>query len=102
MSAWGYLSQHRDRHLAELCEFAAFPSISGSGTHAGELLACAAWLREHLEAIGLDQAQLLEAGGNPVAFGQWLGAGPGAPTILVARSFVSCTERATAIKFGRS
>lgn len=83
MSVSDYLELHRDRHLAKLCEFAAFPSISGSGPHAGDVYACAVWLRAHLQGIGLNETQLLDAGGNPVAFGQWLEAGPDAPTILI-------------------
>ncbi|MCW3016602.1 MAG: putative peptidase [Solirubrobacterales bacterium] len=78
-----YLRAHRERQLEELATFAAFPSVSALDEHRQDLLACAGWLEQHLAGLGLDNVQLLEAGGNPVAYGEWLGAGSDAPTILV-------------------
>jgi acetylornithine deacetylase/succinyl-diaminopimelate desuccinylase-like protein len=78
-----YLIEHRARHLEELAAFASFSSISALSEHHDNVLACAEWVRAHLEQIGLDGVTLLAAGGNPVAYGEWLGAGPDAPTILL-------------------
>jgi acetylornithine deacetylase/succinyl-diaminopimelate desuccinylase-like protein len=78
-----YLAEHRARHLEELAAFAGFPSVSSLDRHRDDVRACAGWLERQLEAIGLDDVRLLEAGGNPVAYGAWLGAGPDAPTVLV-------------------
>jgi acetylornithine deacetylase/succinyl-diaminopimelate desuccinylase-like protein len=59
------------------------PSISAQAEHAHDIQACAEWLKGHLEAIGAENVALLGAGGNPVVYGDWLHATPGAPTILV-------------------
>jgi acetylornithine deacetylase/succinyl-diaminopimelate desuccinylase-like protein len=40
-------------------------------------------VRGHLEHIGLANAKLLETGGNPIAYADWLGAGEAAPTLLL-------------------
>ena len=42
---------------------------------------CAEWTAKHLERIGLTGVRLIETPGNPVVYGEWLGA-EGAPTIL--------------------
>ncbi len=77
-----YLDRSRERHVAELIELARFESVSGVVENEERVAACAAWLREHLERIGLEHAQLLPTGGNPIAYGDWLHA-EGAPTVLV-------------------
>ncbi len=78
-----HLEAARPRLLEELAAFTAFPSVSALDEHAHDIQACAAWVAERLRAAGLDNVGLHEAGGNPVAYGEWLGAGPTAPTVLV-------------------
>jgi acetylornithine deacetylase/succinyl-diaminopimelate desuccinylase-like protein len=77
-----YLERSHDRQLAELVTLASFPSVSASSEHASSVRACADWLVEHLARIGLEHAQLLPTGGNPIVYGDWLHA-EGAPTVLV-------------------
>ncbi|HEY1317453.1 MAG TPA: dipeptidase [Gaiella sp.] len=77
------LEAERDRHLAELVELLRFPSVSAVSDRRDDVLGCAAWLREQLESIGLEHASLLETGGNPIVYGDWLHAGPDAPTALL-------------------
>ena len=64
-------------------EFASIPSISALSEHRDDIERCAEWLRGHLERIGLEGVRLLRCGGNPVAYGEWLHASPGAPTVLI-------------------
>ena len=78
-----YLDAHRERAIDELAELVRFRSISAGGDHAGDLRACAAWLAAHLERIGLEHVAVLETSGNPVVYGDWLHAPPGAPTALL-------------------
>jgi len=77
-----YLDRARERHVSELMALARFPSVSAGGEHATDVVACAAWLRDHVERIGLEHARLLPTGGNPIVYGDWLHA-HGAPTVLV-------------------
>jgi acetylornithine deacetylase/succinyl-diaminopimelate desuccinylase-like protein len=42
----------------------------------------AEWLAAHMTGLGLE-ARVMETAGHPVVYGEWLGAGPDAPTVLV-------------------
>src|SRR5438093_1208860 len=83
MSVADYLDRNSERHLAELSELASFPSISTLAAHRADVHACAEWLARHLRSIGLEHVGLQDPGGNPIVYGDWLGAGAGAPTALV-------------------
>lgn len=78
-----YLAASYDRHLASLKELLAIPSVSADPERGQDMEACAAWLQDHLRQIGVENVTLLRAGGNPVVYGDWLHAGPEAPTLLV-------------------
>ncbi len=43
----------------------------------------AEWLAAHMTALGLANVQVLPTAGHPVVYGEWLGAGPQRPTVLV-------------------
>jgi acetylornithine deacetylase/succinyl-diaminopimelate desuccinylase-like protein len=79
----GYLAGARDRHLAELDAFLRIPSISTLPEYAPELGRCAEFVAGQFEAIGLRGVERLETGGNPIVYGEWLDAGPQAPTLLL-------------------
>jgi acetylornithine deacetylase/succinyl-diaminopimelate desuccinylase-like protein len=70
----------KERILKEWKTLLSFPSISTDSTHHPDCLACADWLRDHLNGIGF-QAELLETDGKPVVFAERKGA-EDAPTIL--------------------
>lgn len=76
-----YCNANRDAYLDELRAWIAIPSVSADPAHRGDVRACCERLVARMASIGLD-AQLLETDGNPLAFGQWLGA-PGQPTVLI-------------------
>ena len=76
-----YCSAHRDANLEELKTWIAIPSISADPAHRADVRTCCERLVERMRAIGLE-SRVLETGGNPLAFGEWLGA-PGAPTVLI-------------------
>ena len=76
-----FINLHRDRHVEELKDYLAIPSISALPQHKGDVARCAEWTAKHLERIGLTSVRLIETPGNPVVYGEWLGA-EGAPTIL--------------------
>jgi acetylornithine deacetylase/succinyl-diaminopimelate desuccinylase-like protein len=77
-----YLDRARQRHVDELTQLLRIPSVSTASEHAPDMQAAAQWLLGHLERIGLANARLLETGGNPIVYGEWLHA-EGAPTVLV-------------------
>jgi acetylornithine deacetylase/succinyl-diaminopimelate desuccinylase-like protein len=43
----------------------------------------AEWLAAHMTTLGLDEVAVLETAGHPVVYGEWMGAGPDKPTVLV-------------------
>ena len=59
------------------------PSLSGDPAHAGDIQRTAEWLAAHLRALGLAERQVMPTAGHPVVYGEWLGAGPDKPTVLV-------------------
>ncbi len=77
-----YVEQNRQRFLEELRHFLEIPSISALPDHREDIWRAARWLAEEMQRIGLQEVQVLPTGGNPVVYGQWLGA-PGKPTALV-------------------
>ena len=76
-----FINVNRDRYLDELKQFLAIPSISALPEHAGDVRRCAEWCGDEMRRIGLQNVRLIDTPGNPVVYGDWLGA-PGAPTIL--------------------
>jgi acetylornithine deacetylase/succinyl-diaminopimelate desuccinylase-like protein len=76
-----FINVNRERYLEELKSFLAIPSISALPQHAGDVKRCADWCSDEMRRIGLQNVRLVATPGNPVVYGDWLGA-PGAPTIL--------------------
>jgi acetylornithine deacetylase/succinyl-diaminopimelate desuccinylase-like protein len=76
-----FINVNRDHYLEELKGFLAIPSISALPQHAGDVKRCADWCVEEMRRIGLQNVRLIDTPGNPVVYGDWLGA-EGAPTIL--------------------
>ena len=76
------LEQNHDKILARLVEFAAIPSVSTDPAHAADVRAAASWVAAELTASGPIAVRTIETAGNPVIYGEWLGA-PGKPTVLV-------------------
>jgi acetylornithine deacetylase/succinyl-diaminopimelate desuccinylase-like protein len=76
-----FINVNRDRYLDELKALLAIPSISALPQHAGDVKRCAEWCAEEMRRIGLQNVKLIDTPGNPVVYGDWMGAS-GAPTIL--------------------
>ena len=76
-----FINLHRDRYVDELKEYLAIPSISALPQHAADVRRTAEWTSNQLMKVGLQNVRLIETPGNPVVYGEWLGAA-GAPTIL--------------------
>ena len=76
-----FINVNRDRYLEELKTLLAIPSISALPQHAGDVKRCAEWCAEEMRRDGLQNVKLIDTPGNPVVYGDWLGAA-GAPTLL--------------------
>jgi acetylornithine deacetylase/succinyl-diaminopimelate desuccinylase-like protein len=76
-----FINTHRDRYVEELKHYLAIPSISALPQHAADVRRCAEWTGDQMRSVGLENVKLIDTPGNPVVYGDWLGA-PGAPTIL--------------------
>jgi acetylornithine deacetylase/succinyl-diaminopimelate desuccinylase-like protein len=68
--------------LDRLRDLIRIPSVSMAPEHAPDMARAADWLVELMRQIGLENVDLLPTGGVPVVYGEWLHAGPGAPTLL--------------------
>lgn len=72
-----------DRTLERLLELLRIPSVSTKVEHAEDCRAAAAFLRDELADAGLERAEVLETGGLPAVYAEWLHAPEGAPTVLL-------------------
>ena len=77
-----HLRTNHDRILGELVEFASIPSVSTDPAHAADMLTAAQWVAAKLKAAGPIAVRTIATPGNPVVYGEWLGA-PGKLTVLV-------------------
>jgi acetylornithine deacetylase/succinyl-diaminopimelate desuccinylase-like protein len=78
-----YARDHGDRFLKELVELLRIPSLSADPAHTADIRQAADWLATHLREIGAENVAVMETAGHPVVYGEWLGAGPNVPTVLV-------------------
>lgn len=81
-----YLSENRDRFLAETLDFLRIPSISSLPEHAADVWTAAEWVAQRLSRAGIESVQVMETGGHPIVYGEWLHA-PEQPTVLVYGHF---------------
>lgn len=83
-----YLERSRERILSNLLDWVRIPSISADPAHAADVAASAQYCCRLMREAGLHNVQVLATGsgevpGGPAAYGEWLDAGAGAPTVLV-------------------
>jgi len=76
-----YYQQHRSDFVEGLRAFLRIPSVSTLSEHKPDIQRAAEFVRKELLAAGMNNAELIEGQGNPLVYGEWLGA-PGKPTIL--------------------
>jgi len=78
-----FVRTNRERFLAELKEFVAIPSISTSNEYKSDMEKAAGWVAGQLRLLGMDKVEIMPTGGHPVVYGELMGAGKDAPTVLI-------------------
>jgi acetylornithine deacetylase/succinyl-diaminopimelate desuccinylase-like protein len=77
-----YIESNRARFRDELFEFLRIPSVSAASERKPDVRRAAEWLQQRMRDAGLETS-LHDTAGHPVVLGEWRGAGPSAPTILI-------------------
>jgi acetylornithine deacetylase/succinyl-diaminopimelate desuccinylase-like protein len=77
-----YVESSRVRAVEALCELLRIPSISTRPEHAPDVRRAADWTANYLRRVGLG-VEIWETAGHPAVYGEWLGAGGAAPTVLI-------------------
>ncbi len=74
---------NRGRYLNQLFDFLRIPSISTQAEHKPDVQRAAEWVAADMRRVGLTNVQVVPTAGNPIVYGEWLGAGEEAPTVLI-------------------
>jgi acetylornithine deacetylase/succinyl-diaminopimelate desuccinylase-like protein len=77
-----FVEAELERFREELFQFLRIPSVSARSEHNRDTRGAADWLAAQMRGAGLT-AEIVETPGHPVVLGEWRGAGPDAPTILI-------------------
>ena len=78
-----HVASARDEILERLRVWLEIPSISCDPAYADAVRDSAAWCEAEMQECGLEGTRLLETPLHPAVYGEWLHAGPDAPTVLV-------------------
>jgi acetylornithine deacetylase/succinyl-diaminopimelate desuccinylase-like protein len=80
-----FAAENNSRFLDELFDLLRIPSISADRTnHTEDVRRAANWLADNMRTIGLENVELVTLDGHhPIVYGEWLGAGEDAPTVLI-------------------
>ena len=79
----GYVAAEQDRIVSTLFEWLRIPSISAHPERAPDVRRSAEFTAALLRGAGLEHVEVLETGGAPAVYGDWLHAGSDAPTAVV-------------------
>jgi acetylornithine deacetylase/succinyl-diaminopimelate desuccinylase-like protein len=77
-----YVTLNREQILNGLIDFLRIPSISTLRERKFDVRRAAEFAAGELRTAGMQSVQLIEGQGNPLVYGEWLGA-PGKPTLLL-------------------
>ncbi len=78
-----YSREQVSKFQGELFEMLRIPSLSGDPAHKGDVKRMAEWLADHMRGLQLQNVAVMPTPGHPVVYGEWMGAGPDKPTVLV-------------------
>ncbi|MFO7321819.1 MAG: dipeptidase [Chloroflexota bacterium] len=90
-----YARSQQPAFLEQLKELIRIPSVSTNPENAGDVRRAAEWLAADMRRIGMD-VEIVDTPGHPIVYGEWLGAGPDKPTVLIYGHYdVQPAERET-------
>ena len=78
-----YLHINKDRHLTDLKEWVSLPSVSTDPLALNHMQTTAERVKNDLHRIGLNHVEIMPTNGHSIVFGEYLDAGPAAPTVLI-------------------
>lgn len=81
-----YLNDHYDEHLNQLLDLIRIPSVSSLPEHVPDVGHAAEWTAHKMASAGIENVAVMETGGHPVVYGDWLHAN-GRPTIMIYGHF---------------
>lgn len=82
-AALEYVRSNRERYLTELKEFLAIPSISTLPENKADVQKAAEWVASQLRSMKMENVKVMPTAGHPVVYGEWMGAGKSAPTVMI-------------------
>ena len=82
-----YLTENREKFNNDLLDFISIPSIAALPEHSKDVQRAAAWLKERMLKAGIENVELMDTGGQPAVYGDWLHAGSDKPTVLIYGHF---------------
>ena len=77
-----YIDENMPRFQEELFEFLRIPSVSAKSEHRPDMKRASEWLADRMREAGLE-VSIEGTDGFPIVLGEYRGAGPDAPTVLV-------------------
>jgi len=77
-----FIDSQQDRYLTELNELLAIPSVSSQESHKDDMRRAGQWVFDQMTRIGLEHVAVMETGGHPLVYGDWLHAA-GRPVVLI-------------------
>jgi acetylornithine deacetylase/succinyl-diaminopimelate desuccinylase-like protein len=86
MTWQNYLAENKTQFLDELLEFLRIPSISSLPENAADVRKAGEWVANRMRRAGIEHVEIMETGGHPVVYGDWLHA-PGKPTVMIYGHF---------------
>jgi acetylornithine deacetylase/succinyl-diaminopimelate desuccinylase-like protein len=78
-----YAQDNASRFEAELFDLLKIPSVSTDPAFAPQVRQAAEWVASDLRAIGVPNVEIIPTQRHPIVYGEWLGAGPDAHTVLI-------------------
>lgn len=82
MSLKQYIESNSERFLEELVDLLKIPSVSADPAYKNEVFIAADFVKDSLEAAGVDKAEICPTAGYPIVYGEKI-IDPKAPTVLV-------------------
>ncbi|MGK0314713.1 MAG: acetylornithine deacetylase/succinyl-diaminopimelate desuccinylase-like protein [Saprospiraceae bacterium] len=77
-----YISDNKDKFLAELMDLLKIPSVSADPAYAGDVAKTADFVKASLEAAGCDLVEIHKTAGHPIVYAERM-KDPSLPTVLV-------------------